>query len=349
MTETRPEDDELRSLTGMAGPAASVMLALLLLTIGAMMQRHLVSAGNHLLVASCYLLLAAAATVVLRAPGDPLPLRAGLPVAAVGPVTTWMSLHDGGGAAAPDYVPWQATPYALVLSVLILRGRPCLAWAAISLSGVAFVIIAATDGVSSATVLASLAAVGTVLGVTVFALIMRPTLKSLRALRDEAAARAAAEATMAAQSEERDRQLDRLDALARPMLDKIAAGTALTAAEREQCMLLEAELRDSLRAPRLAVPVVAAAARMARGRGVEVVLLDDGGFAAAGPDARAVVLAEAERALLASRDGTVTVRVLPSGKRYLASVLVSASDQDRRTEIAHDGATSMTVESPDLS
>src|SRR5690606_40103107 len=109
-----------------------------------------------------------------------------------------------------------------------------------------------------------------------------------------------------------------LDKVARPILERIAGGADLDPAERRECRLLEAELRDRLRAPELATEEIGRAARVARARGVEVVLLDDGGFADV-PDAvreQVVELAVAE--LTRAESGTVTVRVLPPGRSMLA-------------------------------
>ena len=155
--------------------------------------------------------------------------------------------------------------------------------------------------------------------------------------------RAAAEATMAAENGERDRQLARLDKVARPILERIAEGAELTAAEREQCRLLEAELRDGLRAPQLVTDELSSAARGARSRGVEVVLLDDGGFAGVPRWVRERVVEAATRELDAANTGSVTVRVLPMGRRILATVLANSDEQDRRTEIDAAGGVSVTT------
>lgn len=183
----------------------------------------------------------------------------------------------------------------------------------------------------------------TVAAVSVAVAILGPTQRSLRVLRTEATMRAAAEATMAAENAERDRQLAELDKVARPMLERIAQGADLDRAEREECRLLEAELRDRLRAPELATEEIGRAARVARARGVEVVLLDDGGFAGIPHTVRRQVTELAAGELVRAENGTVTIRVLPPGRRLLATVLVGSEQDDRRTDIDREGRTTVSA------
>ncbi|MBJ8344986.1 hypothetical protein [Antrihabitans sp. YC2-6] len=337
---------ELRALLGLRGKTAAMMCVLLVVTIAAVMQRNLESAHNPVLVAASYGAMGICAVLVVYVPSDPLNFGCTLLIVAVGPATTYLTLRDAVASSIDDYAPSASFAYSLVLCALIIRGRPRMAWVAVGLCAVAFAAVALTEASMPTSIAAALAIVGTVAAVNVFMVIIRPTMESLFALREDATMRAAAEATMVAQNEERDRQLDRLDAVARPMLEKIAGGV-LSSSERERCRLLEAELRDGLRAAQLATRALAAAARGARSRGVEVVLLDDGGFAEVRSDVRATVLECAEDALNSSDSGSVTVRVLPKGKRYLASVLVNDASGDRRTEIATDGTVTTTVEYAD--
>ena len=334
----------MRSLLGLRGKPMVMLLGLLWLMIGTVMIRNVEIATNVAVIVGCYILIGVAATVGILADSDPLSLREAWFIVAVGPITTYIAARDAGAGLTGSYTFWTAFPYALVLSMLILRGRPVFAWVGVGAIAVVVADAIQDSDINGAAVVAALAPVGTVAAVTVFRLIMRPTMTSLYALQEEATIRAAADATMRAQNEERDRQLERLDELARPMLDLIASGEVLTFAQREECRLLEAELRDGLRAPQLASKELVAAARGARRRGVEVVLLDDGGFADATPQVHVTVLDYAAQALDAANVGSVTVRVLPVGRRYLASILVSEPGEDRRTEIDRDGAVRTVVE-----
>lgn len=325
----------LRDLLGMRGGGAWLFLLMLELTMMLYMARNLAAASLVAVLAGTAVMLAAGA-VVLVIPVDPLPLPVTAFVAAAPPIATLLTVGNLTSAAA-HHMMWTTYASSYLMSVLVLRGRVLSAW--LGMAGVTAVIIVAAVRADTrvADVMGSVVPIGTLIALSVFALIMRPTQRSLRILREEATIRAAAEATMAAADGERQRQLNRLDRVARPILERIAEGAELTTAEREECRLLEAELRDGLRAPQLVTDELSGAARGARSRGVEVVLLDDGGFAGVPQWVRQRVIDSAARELDAANTGSVTVRVLPLGRRVLATVLAHSPRHDRRTEIDTDG------------
>jgi hypothetical protein len=84
----------------------------------------------------------------------------------------------------------------------------------------------------------------------------------------------AAEQAQNVAAEERHRQLERVRSLAGPALELIAHGSP-SAEDRRHHALLEAELRDEIRGRALTIDGLPAAVRSARGRGVDVALLDD--------------------------------------------------------------------------
>ncbi|MGV9822786.1 hypothetical protein [Nocardia xishanensis] len=330
----------VRDLLGLRDASAWLFLIILEVTIVLYMVRNFSDASPFAAITGI-VLLAVAGILVLVVPVDPLPWPATVFVAASGPVATALNtLHIEEGWSKPV---WSAFASSYVLAVLVLRGRLGAAW--LGVAGVAAVVatVTATAELRGGVLAGTVVPIATVASVSVCAAIMRPTQRSLRLLREEATMRAAAEATMAAENGERDRQLARLDKVARPILERIADGVELTAAEREQCRLLEAELRDGLRAPQLVTDELSSAARGARSRGVEVVLLDDGGFAGVPRWVRQRVIDAAIRELDAANAGSVTVRVLPMGRRVLATVLASAPASARRTEIDAAGEVVVTV------
>lgn len=90
-----------------------------------------------------------------------------------------------------------------------------------------------------------------------------------------------------------------------------AAGRTFSADRRAECLLLNARLRDSLRAPALSTPELSDAAHRARQRGATVVLLDDGALV---DEPEPVVTRIREAVMHVLDSGTaaaVTVRVLP--------------------------------------
>ncbi|RJO74753.1 hypothetical protein D5S18_14950 [Nocardia panacis] len=328
----------LRDLLGLRDRSAWLFLLILEATIALYMMRNF-GTGAFGCSAAALVLLALAGLVVLVLPIDPLSWPATVFVVASAPVATALTTI-GLKQGTPQQV-WTMFASSYVLAVLVLRGRVAAAW--VGVAGVAVVVgvTGVLKGAATGMLTGSVLPIVTVTGLSLFAAIMRPTQRSLRLLREEATMRAAAEATMAAENGERDRQLARLDKVARPILERIADGVELATAEREQCRLLEAELRDGLRAPQLVCDELNSAARGARSRGVEVVLLDDGGFAGVPRWVRQQVIDAATHELDAANAGSVTIRVLPMGRRIVATVLANAPVADRRTEI--DAAGVVTV------
>ncbi|MEU1980235.1 hypothetical protein [Nocardia sp. NPDC019395] len=330
----RGADFELRALLGMRGRPGLVFLVGLAATI----TLYTTPSFNHVPVAqfaAAIVVMLGAGAILMLLPGDPLPWPATVMVIAAGPLAVVATHLNAAGEAQPQ--PLAVFPASYALAVLALRGRIAGAWVGAAVIAVTLGFVDIVLGISIGSLVVSIIALASLAGATVCALILRPTQRSLRLLHDDAAMRVAAEATMAAEQSERVRQLGRLDAVARPMLERIAHGMELTPAERERCRLLEAELRDGLRAPQLVGDQLNAAARGARSRGVEVLLLDDGGFAGVAAALRERVIALAVRELDAANSGSVTVRVLPEGRRNLATILASAPDGDRRTEIGRTG------------
>jgi hypothetical protein len=347
MARSDPHDPEpgagiaLRDLLGLRGRAAWLFLLVLELTLALYLVQDLTAAPPLAVLGGAALMLTAGA-LVLVVPVDPLPVLVTVFVAAAGPVTTLLTAANLWSERAHHLV-WASYAASYLMSVLVLRGRLLGAW--LGMAGVTLVI--AVSGLRAAlpfsAIVGSIVPVGTLIALSVFALVMRPTQRSLRILREESTIRAAASATMSAADGERIQQLARLDRLARPILERIAEGAVLTGTEREKCRLLEAELRDGLRAPQLVTDELSDAARGARCRGVAVVLLDDGGFAGVPQWVRERVINAATRELDAANAGSVTVRVLPLGRRTLATVLAHAPDHDRRTEIDTSGNISVSL------
>ncbi|MDO4792315.1 MAG: ATP-binding protein [Buchananella hordeovulneris] len=110
-----------------------------------------------------------------------------------------------------------------------------------------------------------------------------------------------------------------------PLLDRVAASDELTLRDRLEARLLEAELRDEIRAACFTGTEALVAVRRLRVRGVEVVLLDDTGGQLSETE-RDQVAAEVNRAL-ALLDPTkgirqVVVRVPPVSRDRMAQVVV---------------------------
>lgn len=97
-----------------------------------------------------------------------------------------------------------------------------------------------------------------------------------------------------------------------PLLQKIAAGE-IQEAERIEARLLEAELRDGIRGRNLVSPSVRESVRRARERGVEVVLLDEGGLDTESESSREGIRERIASELDQVSRGRVTIRALHQG------------------------------------
>ncbi|PLC12062.1 hypothetical protein AUQ48_07220 [Kocuria flava] len=109
------------------------------------------------------------------------------------------------------------------------------------------------------------------------------------------------------------RRVQEVRRLAGGLLERIAHDPSpVTDRELEQFRLTEAQLRDSIRGRSVATPYLLEAARAARGRGVQVDVLDERGGTLPGPVLRSATR-QAMEVLGAARSGAVTIRALPAG------------------------------------
>ncbi|MEE4025394.1 hypothetical protein V1Y59_20075 [Gordonia sp. PKS22-38] len=181
---------------------------------------------------------------------------------------------------------------------------------------------------------------------TLFSFTLRPTARAVFALRAQTMTQVARLAAEAAADDERATQVRMLDKVARPMLERIASGADLTADERIDCALLEAHLRDRLRAPLMSALDLDEPAYQARRNGVEVVFIDDFRVDTADGDVRPIdprvasaVSDLATRVLDDAREGQVYVRLSPPDRDVAASVLHRRVDGTSvRSEIDRHGA-----------
>lgn len=328
---------DVRELLGLRTVAASVIVGVFVVTF-AVVGYATAPDGHPWTFVPAWLIVSAAAVALVRAPGDPLPWWWTLFIVVAGPVATVLVF-----AVLPDFeesllAAWPLSATTALATYLCVRGRTWPAWLSL-LSAIAVCVLwAQVRGLGVGYGLsASLINLAPLIMSTFFAFTIRPAARDIFMLRRAGTSAVAAEAAHTAALDERDRHLVRLDAQARPLLERLADATPLTDAERRECALVEARLRDSLRAPVLDAPGVVEAAWEARARGVEVLLLDDHGLDGAPEPVRERVVQAMIPALSAAREGTITIRILPPGRRALATVLRAAGDTVTRAEYNPEG------------
>ncbi|AEF41202.1 hypothetical protein [Hoyosella subflava] len=286
--------------------------------------------------------IAVATGLLLRASRDPVPLRASLAIAilpAVAAVANIAMMGQPSGFGL--YAAWTWPTGTIIMCFLVLRGRPILAWVGeVLLSSVilwwwnqAPVASNVTEAWQECWWNISFLGTCTVLGVA-----MRYQVGIINELRDTTASVGVDQALAEARTAERDRQLVYLNATARPLLEKILQAETLSDADLTEIALVEAQLRDRIRARGLASESLLDAARDARARGATVVLLDDGALDGLSEPDREAAQSRIAKALhteldRATADSTVTARILPPGRPTLATVLRLSAHGVRRHEI----------------
>ena len=255
-----------------------------------------------------------------RIPADWTWVVIGLSVASTGLVLWQLMPHHG-------YASWVMGAAGTSLFFVALRGRLRLAWVGF---GFVTVVIAAWGLTVGPGLDVSLLAAGRQAAVllvgTLFAISLKRTGDEVERLTDEATDRAISESQQVAIDEERRDRLLALGEFVTPLLERLASGAKISEDERVEFALAEAELRDGLRARGLQLPVIAAAARAARRRGVEVVLLDDSEPLSMRPSDAAIAADRISELLDAAKDGRVTARLLPSGRDAIATVVVDGAE-----------------------
>jgi len=220
------------------------------------------------------LILAALAALVSRG-ADPLPLPRTLAIVAVVPVSLALDLPLLSTTGWPGYSGWFVGADAVLMIGLALRGRT-----GVAVGGMA-VLIAMVVGWSLLTgqgLAHGLLLIGRESGEFVigaaFAGLFRQTTRRIREVSALRARQVAEEELVAAAAHERRQRTSALIDEVGPALAEIAAGTT-DAARRIEYSVLEASLRDAIRARAFLAEPLTSAVIEARRRGVEIVLLDD--------------------------------------------------------------------------
>lgn len=325
-----------RELLGLRTRAARVVVGAFIATY-ALVAVTTSPPGSFWFELTAWLIISLAAITLVAAQGDPLS-------------TPTTILLAGSGVAAANLVflvvdppvgslqLWPLTAATAIYTYMFVRGRA--AWAWIGMIGVvsSCMLWAERTGLAYLTGLqTSMVNLAPVLMATFFVWRIRPVVRQIFELREQATLRVADEAADKAVLEERDRRLAQLDELARPLLERLAGSDHLTADDRLTARLLEAHLRDTLRAPALSTPAINDATKATRSRGVEVVMLDDHGLDDQPESVRNRLLDNVLHSLAEADAGTLTIRILPPHRDALLTILHSTPDDVIRHEYGLDG------------
>lgn len=199
---------------------------------------------------------------------------------------------------------WYVTAGASILAITAVRQQRAWAWIGISILTLELLSWGGMDALFVSGLGGAIGLVGAAHAISVG---LERAAKQTREYLEKAKATQAATAADSAIRQERSERITATLQSAVPMLWTIASGN-FSAEDRREATFLEAELRDEIRGRLLINSKLKASVRSARSRGVEVVVLDEGGL---------VDINENERDLLRNRlaneldeinSGRVTIR-----------------------------------------
>lgn len=223
------------------------------------------------------------------------------------------------------YTTWYVAAMGTLLAITAVRGHPNLAWI-----GIGFLVaeVLTWNG------LAALFNSGLV-GATMLVLAAQAASRALaanevltRQYRERAVTLEAQTVAKSAVRLERERRIKQTLVGVLPQLEAIAQSNGkLTEKQKTLAVLTEAELRDQIRGRHLSNPELAKQIRMARERGVEVQLLDDGGIEDL-PEQKATELMErAAKELEGIASGKVVIRSVDGEEWTLTMVAIQKGSE----------------------
>jgi hypothetical protein len=242
-------------------------------------------------------------------------------VAVIGAVATAVIANAGIGAGQTGtYASWYVGGMGVLLGVVAVRGQAISAWIGAILVTLVVVQAAGVQGILTAGVV----------GMAVLIAAGQGTARALRRADRELAELQASEkasqiAITVAESSARERRsrLRNVLEMALPALNQISdkAGK-LNKREREQLLNLEANLRDEIRGRLLVSEEVRRSVTAARDRGIQVLLLDEGGMEGLTENERKHVLVKVASAIDSVKAGKITVRS-PRGESFVVTVVAT--------------------------
>lgn len=278
------------------------------------------------------------AVLLVRARPDPFPWPDTLMVLGAVVGSSLLMSYALPVTESPTRAVWHLGANTWLLFFLALRNRAWAAWLGMAALGV----VTALWGVS--TVLGPAIGVtmlqshmGILLVGTLFAVILRSTSARINVLNERSVRSAVDAAATDAARQVRRARVAELANVAVPLLQKIAQGGPLSAADRMDFAIAEAQLRDSVRARSLAVPAVESAASAARRRGIDVILLDDRGKAIEDGETLERIVRAVVDVLDTRVAGRVTVRLQPAGREAAVTIVASHDDDAVRLTLGQDG------------
>jgi hypothetical protein len=216
-----------------------------------------------------------------------------------------------------DYATWYVLGVGTILGGMAVRGQRILAWFGLIIlvgeiamwGGLSSLASTGLPGVLSLLVTGHAVSIGVERAVS--------ATKELNRISEVSAAETAA---LEAAGRVRSTLLERTLRTALPALNLIAAlGGALSDQQKREALLLEASLRDEIRGEALLNDAMRKAIKDARQRGIEVLVLDEGGLGGLNDNERESILNRAAASFVNVSAGRLTIRA-PQGEDWRITV-----------------------------
>lgn len=199
---------------------------------------------------------------------------------------------------------WYVTAVATILAITAVRQQRVWAWNGLTILTLELLSWGGLDALFVSGLAGAIGLVGASHAISVG--LERSAKKTSEYLEKAKATQTATAAESAIRQERSERITTTLEE-ALPLLEKISSGT-FSAEDRREATVLEAELRDEIRGRMLINSKLKASVRSARSRGVEVVVLDEGGLVGISEPEKDSLRDRLARELDEISSGRVTIR-----------------------------------------
>jgi hypothetical protein len=226
-------------------------------------------------------------------------------------------VHEAIYAATVDsQSSWYVSGLGALMAVTAIRGQQAVSWIGAAVLSLEVLVTGGTGALFNSGLAG---AMSLVVAANVLSYAFSGIERETRTYLDKAIEIEASAAIESATRLERSRRLNETLRVSYPLLQKIASGQ-LDEESKKEAKLLEAQLRDSIRGRELIDSKLQEAIRSARVRGVEVVVLDEGGMESLAENSKSEIRQKFATELDQVSRGRVTIRAPRGGKTHATFV-----------------------------
>ncbi|QEO13576.1 hypothetical protein FLP10_03440 [Agromyces intestinalis] len=247
-------------------------------------------------------------------------------------------------AADNGFATWYVAAVGTLMTIVAARRQLVMAWIGVGALALQTLLWAGFPA------LGTLGVVGSMVWVAIAHALTVALASAARAARRYGQAEREAAAWQAAQDAhlfEGRMRLAQTNRIASPMLRRIAdQGGVLTEQQRRECRMLEAAIRDEIRGRMLLTDVVRVEVQRARGRGITVTLLDEGGIDELDEPSRDRVLSRLAEAISRSHADRIIARTAAEGSPVAVTVVGLRESGDATALDTDDAEVELWLEIP---